>query len=127
MIGYSNHPQIMRSKTLLNSSREVARGCEVSFVKCHYLESLIIGQNLYYLWYQGNQTLHRLASAILVFLLLLDACARCCVHLHLFFLCERETKCDVYTQSEHGDHRMGADPSIIDRDRGQGRTTTQKA
>ena len=35
----------MRSKASLDSSREVAQGCGVSFVNYFYLVPLIIGQN----------------------------------------------------------------------------------
>ena len=47
MIGYSNHSQITQSNVSLDSSRFLARGSEVNFVNCHYLVSLIIGQNCY--------------------------------------------------------------------------------
>ena len=46
VIGYSNHPLIVRSKISLDSSREVAQGCEVSFVNYFYLIFLIVGQSL---------------------------------------------------------------------------------
>src|SRR6185503_11736799 len=39
------HHLIVRSKTSLGSSREVAQGCGVSFINCLYLVPLIIGQN----------------------------------------------------------------------------------
>ena len=56
MIGYSNQPLTVRPKISLDSSREVAQGCEVSFVKYLYLIPIIIGQNLCYVCYALNQT-----------------------------------------------------------------------
>ena len=46
----------MRSKASLGSSREVARGCGVSFVNYLYLVPLIIGQNFYATCTTHNQT-----------------------------------------------------------------------
>ena len=46
----------MRSKASLDSSREVAQGCRVSFVNWLYLIPIIIGQNLWYFLAHTNQT-----------------------------------------------------------------------
>ena len=54
MIGYSNQSQIVRSKTSLDSSREVEYGCGISFVNYLYLVPLIIGQSFCATW--TNQT-----------------------------------------------------------------------
>ena len=50
----------MRSKASLDSSREVVQGCEVSFVNCFYLISLIIGQNFCML----QQPAHGVVSSV---------------------------------------------------------------
>ena len=41
---YSNRPLIVRSNASLGSSREVTKGCGVSFINCLYLILLIISQ-----------------------------------------------------------------------------------
>ena len=46
----------MRSRASLDSSREVAQGCEVSFINYFYLVSLIIGQNFCATCATTNQT-----------------------------------------------------------------------
>ena len=55
----------MRSKTSLDSSREVAQGCGVSFVNCLYLVPLIISQNFCAACTKPNQTwpMHRIIHA----------------------------------------------------------------
>ena len=52
----------MRSKASLDSSREVAQGCGVSFVNYLYLVSLIIGQNFCASCAKPNQTGRNLAE-----------------------------------------------------------------